>query len=223
MKFKLPKRRPIAFYIGAALILGTILVIGSFTSQLFLTSISISAEKVSKPITNPFQSRFLPSSFYFPKGESHPKDKEDRPMAIIAQINFEEIPHLKGYPKTGILQFFIAAHDDLLGWDEDNFANPGNNQGYHVRFFPTVDRDLSKQKNDFSFLPPPTDYGEVFLPLEDEARLTFQKRTEFINPDGDRFTRIFGKDFYERLGPFEGQVWNWFYARPSRNQHKIGG
>ncbi|MGY8643346.1 MAG: YwqG family protein [Verrucomicrobiales bacterium] len=144
-------------------------------------------------------------------------------MAIIAQINFDEIPHLKGYPKTGILQFFIAAHDDLLGWNEDNFANPGNNVGYDVRYFPKVDRDLAKLETDFTFLPPTTDYGEVFLPIEDEARLTFQNRTEFINPDDYRFTRIFGEDFYDKLGPFKVSVWNWLYDRPSSNQHKIGG
>ena len=223
MKLAFPKRRAGLFYISVGLILSTIILIAVLVSRLYMTTISIEAEIAAQPIRDPYQSRFLPSAFYFPRDQEHPKDEEGRPMAILAQINFEEVPRLRGYPRTGILQIFIEAHDDLLGWDEGVFIDHEQRSGYRVRYFPTIDRDPAKLVTDFSFLPNPTDFGLVYLPLHRECTLTFKKRTEFIDPADYRFMRLLGEDFFKKWGPLNDHVWNWFYDRPSRNKHKIGG
>ncbi len=49
---------------------------------------------------------------YFPKDMEYPKGTEgeykDTPLRLLAQINFEQIPHIPDFPETGILQFFCA-------------------------------------------------------------------------------------------------------------------
>ena len=37
---------------------------------------------------------------------------EGRPLKLLAQLNFEKLPHLEGFPKKGILQFFAGCDDD---------------------------------------------------------------------------------------------------------------
>ena len=40
-------------------------------------------------------------------------------MKLLAQINFGQLPKLKDYPETGLLQVFISVHDDLYGMNID--------------------------------------------------------------------------------------------------------
>ncbi len=53
---------------------------------------------------------------YFPKNMEYPKvlegNFEGRPLKLLAQLNFEKLPHLEGFPKKGILQFFAGCDDD---------------------------------------------------------------------------------------------------------------
>lgn len=53
---------------------------------------------------------------YFPKDMEYPKGTEgeykDTPLRLLAQINFEQIPHIPDFPETGILQFFCACDDN---------------------------------------------------------------------------------------------------------------
>lgn len=44
---------------------------------------------------------------YWPADMKWPKYK-DKDMFLFAQLNFDEIPHIDGYPKTGIVQIFTA-------------------------------------------------------------------------------------------------------------------
>ncbi|MCM1441681.1 MAG: YwqG family protein, partial [Roseburia sp.] len=44
---------------------------------------------------------------YWPKKDKYPIGRNGEPMIMIAQLNFSELPHLNGYPRKGILQFFV--------------------------------------------------------------------------------------------------------------------
>ena len=44
---------------------------------------------------------------YFPKGMELPEDANRKPLRLLAQLNFAEIPNLEPYPKEGLLRFFI--------------------------------------------------------------------------------------------------------------------
>ena len=70
---------------------------------------------------------------YFPKCMEYPRGKKNlfagQPLTLLAQLNFEQLPHVPDFPEKGILQFFLAG-DDLYGMspgdirelaDQDNF------------------------------------------------------------------------------------------------------
>ena len=44
-------------------------------------------------------SKFLGNPF-FPKDKEYPKDKNGKAMVMVAQLNFEQIPELKSFPKN---------------------------------------------------------------------------------------------------------------------------
>ncbi len=52
---------------------------------------------------------------YLPKGFEYPRDPDGKPLRLLAQINFADVPPLDDYPDEGILQFFIS--DELGGYD----------------------------------------------------------------------------------------------------------
>jgi len=49
---------------------------------------------------------------YLPNGIPFPANESGKPMLMIAQINFSDIPAIKDYPTKGLLQFYIDA--DLI-------------------------------------------------------------------------------------------------------------
>ncbi|MBQ6160750.1 MAG: DUF1963 domain-containing protein [Oscillospiraceae bacterium] len=55
---------------------------------------------------------------YFPKDMEYPVgtegDFQGKPLNLLVQLNFEQLPHLPDFPTKGILQIFIAG-DDLYG------------------------------------------------------------------------------------------------------------
>jgi uncharacterized protein YwqG len=53
------------------------------------------------------KSKFLGTP-YLPVTQQYPVNKFGKPMILLAQINFEEIPPLKNYPVKGIFQIFTS-------------------------------------------------------------------------------------------------------------------
>jgi len=76
---------------------------------------------------------FLPKDWQYPIGE------DNLPMLMIAQINFQEIPFLEGFPNSGILQFYVE-----FGFNKDN-------RNYKVLYF-SHDEIKKRPRTDFSFL-----------------------------------------------------------------------
>lgn len=70
---------------------------------------------------------------YFPQGFEYPVDLRDkyrgRPLQFLAQLNFEELPHLSGFPSSGILQFYISGDDGIWGM---NYRAPSQQEGFRV-------------------------------------------------------------------------------------------
>ncbi|MED2553747.1 YwqG family protein, partial [Bacillus thuringiensis] len=57
---------------------------------------------------------------YLPIDQEHPKDSNGQPMMLLAQLNFEEMPHVEYMPQKGLLQFFVSPEEDLFGADFDH-------------------------------------------------------------------------------------------------------
>ena len=66
-----------------------------------------------------------------------------------------------------------------------------------------------------------------YLPIDDEAKLTFTKGTSFPTPDDYRFAKIFGEDaytFFDRFGQDSGDVFDRYYSHVApRSIAWIGG
>jgi len=51
---------------------------------------------------------------WWPAGIACPVDRADRPLMLLAQLNFAEMPGLAPFPEAGLLQMFID-RDELYG------------------------------------------------------------------------------------------------------------
>jgi uncharacterized protein YwqG len=110
-----------------------------------------------------------------PKDFPYPVDKQGKPMFMLAQINFREVPKLERFPESGYLQIYIMRGDDLYGLDMDE---PLKQVGFKVLFF--EEHQLKDPRTDFSFL----DGLELeFLPLDKPHALTFTQDLCYIGDE----------------------------------------
>ena len=95
-----------------------------------------------------WQSKFggLP---YMPRDFDYPKSNNGKYLYLLAQINFAEVPELKGLPDKGILQFYIAAEGSMYGCD---LNNPTRQDTFRVIYFPEITLNERDLIIDFSFL-----------------------------------------------------------------------
>lgn len=69
---------------------------------------------------------------YFPKNRSYPIGVSGKPLHLLAQLNFAELPPIPDFPKRGLLAFYIDVHDDLYGMNLDDMQNQA---GYRIYYF----------------------------------------------------------------------------------------
>jgi uncharacterized protein YwqG len=151
--------------------------------------------------TKPWESKLLGVP-YFPKDRRWPMDRDGKPLVMLAQINFAEIPPLEGYPTEGILQLYVSpGYDDTHGWgmridgaQKTELARLTDQSYFRVVYFPTV---LNDAENLISETPQIEFSEEHGFPISGEARLTFKADASYVRHDDYRFRRYFGKDGYD--------------------------
>ncbi|WP_349409922.1 YwqG family protein [Pseudalkalibacillus sp. SCS-8] len=156
---------------------------------------------------------------YLPKEVEHPKDRNGKPMLLLAQINFKELPKLDDMPEKGLLQFFITAEDDLMGLDFDNMTKQSN---FKILYHPTISSDPSGLISDFSYLE---QLNTEFFPIERESSLSFQIAYDPVSIEDFRASTLLGKsiDFSFDASEEDEELWE-AYAGAFRGEgHKIGG
>ncbi len=151
-------------------------------------------------------SKFLGKPF-FPQNRNYPKGRDGKPMVMIAQLNFEQIPTLENFPTDGILQLFFSAK----GWYDDDWQII-----YHSK------EELEKHpKEDFSFLNEKY-YDE--LPIYKIHQLSFEKEVENGSSEDTQFEFLFdGKpywDFAEGLSENQEEEFEEYF---DASGHKLGG
>lgn len=167
--------------------------------------------------TNLYQSKFFGKP-YLPKTVEHPKDCHGKPMALLAQLNFAEIPALEYMPDHGILQFFISAEDDLHGL---NFKDLTQQSNFRVLYHAEILEDESLLVTDFSYMD---QLNMEDFPISRELSLSFQVAHGPISFDDFRFNKWICD--LEKLDEDQIQLWNdtfsdLFYSHATG--HKIGG
>ncbi|WP_167075109.1 YwqG family protein [Massilia aquatica] len=155
----------------------------------------------------PWNSR-LGGPAYLPKGHAYPRDPDGVPLALLAQLNFAEMPALDGYPATGLLQFFIAGGESRAHsyGSAPDFPSPFDEQRYLAllsaqRYFRVVHHPRVEQNPQKLVRPhaAPVDA----LPFSGTAGLVFKIDTAPVSVDDYRFERYLGKprsDFFRQFG-----------------------
>ncbi|RYV01547.1 DUF1963 domain-containing protein [Shewanella sp. OPT22] len=151
---------------------------------------------------------------YWLKGKHLPKNKEGNDLYLLAQINFEEVPPLSGFPNKGILQFFIE-NDDLYGMDFDRpikeiITSP---DGYRVIYHEEIIQTLSDLEQKL-----PEANSDSLLPLTNEYALSFKLEEELPSPTDYRFDGIAG-DIYD----YDDDVAEYIYDNFVSVGSKLGG
>ncbi len=108
---------------------------------------------------------------YLPKGYDYPVvntgEHFGKPLRFLAQLNFAKLPHIEGFPQSGILQFYAGCDgDDLIGMD---FENGFNQNGFRVIYHGEIiedERQLYSAKDMPSF-----DMDDCAFPFRGEFRL----------------------------------------------------
>lgn len=125
--------------------------------------------------TKPWESK-LGGCPYLEKKEDYPLSGDGRPMMFLAQINFDEMPPLEDFPRTGILQFYVA-DDDMYGLDD----------------VCTVRYIESYKKEEGSLLrenPYSTDY-QGYEPFSSSGKMTFTQRQMPVSSSVVKFDEMF--------------------------------
>lgn len=147
---------------------------------------------------------------YYPKDMPWPVDVDAKPLVMLVQINFAEMPALDGYPTEGILQIYLSAdylpEQQMWGMRNDNaYATDQEHRTdqsyFRTIYFPRVSHDAEGL---ITATPVVEIDDEYSFPALDEALLTFVEGSSYVRPEDYRFRRFFGqdaRDFFYRAGP----------------------
>ncbi|MDQ0256344.1 uncharacterized protein YwqG [Evansella vedderi] len=151
----------------------------------------------------------------------HPKDANNKPMKLLAQLNFEEIPTLDDMPKQGVLQFFISAEDDVMGI---NFDNMTTQQNLKIIFHPNVEKDETLLVSDFSYM---NKLETEYFPIQHELALSFRLDYEPVSIEDYRNNELLGDtvdlSVFVKVEGDEKELWEVYCDTFLGEGHKIGG
>lgn len=172
---------------------------------------------------------YMPADFEYPTGRSG--IFEGRPLRLLAQLNFEKLPHIENFPEKGILQFFCSDDEEDCAYGI-NFDNRTEQNGFRVIYHENIITDESrlmpKEK-----LPTFTDGGYGF-PFKGEFMLKANSAETCPVSAGDYhfekmllevLNKISGKEYKEiyELGGKEGELCEKIYEIRTCEHTCIGG
>lgn len=143
---------------------------------------------------------------YFPKSMKYPTvvggDCDGEPLRFLAQLNFEELPKLPGFPTEGILQFFAGyggGQDDVYGL---NFEDGQKQDTWRVIYHEKIITDESKLLSEEDM--PEFDADADAYPFVGEFKLTAEKAAPFPITVADfRFDKVVAAAYNEL---FDGNI-----------------
>ncbi|MCD1257261.1 DUF1963 domain-containing protein [Paenibacillus athensensis] len=185
--------------------------------------------------TAPWMSKFGGSA-YMAAGQTYPLDAAGKPMRLLAQINLAELPRLDLFPESGLLQFFIAASDDLHGL---SFDDPCDQRNFKVTYVPEAaladaltgaadSAEPATQAADEAGreAAAQADSTDGDFPLARELALSLARKDAAVSSADYQFERFFGEEpfaFFEQFGDEETELSDAYADACSGIGHKIGG
>lgn len=154
---------------------------------------------------------------YWPKNLDYPQNSEGAFLFFLAQINFAEVPPIDHFPRSGILQFYIAS-DGIYGLD---FDDRYSQNGFRVIFHEKADQNLDTLETEFAFLP---NYDDIPFPASSSFALGFSLEDEYLGPPDYHFDQVYTEEFLEQFGEEQEEIMDFFYELGSKaSGHKMGG
>ncbi|OJJ19849.1 hypothetical protein BKI52_15315 [marine bacterium AO1-C] len=132
---------------------------------------------------------------YLPADFEYPCNSRGEMMPLLAQINFEEMPALVGFPTKGLLQFY-ATDDEMMGMEyeyEETF--PVTQEDYRVIYHPTF--ETHDQPRFFADIPTTASSEYDFVP--GTYTLQFEKRIGYVPLHGIDCKNVFGEYYFTNL------------------------
>jgi len=170
-------------------------------TEIFKRIVDEVVETSSRPCVNITAKRrgtaLLQSKFggtpYIPEGFTYPCDTITRkPLRLVSQINFAEIPEIEGFPRKGILQFFICDSNDdsdvSLGIGEDQTVQ----DGWRVIYHKDITKPARKDIPTFTY-----EHPNSYFPIYSEFSLTFEKKVCKMSMHDFEFNDMF-LDIYKK-------------------------
>lgn len=132
---------------------------------------------------------------YLPKTEAYPRNEQGKPLSLLAQLNFSELPHIAPYPTKGLLAFYVDMYDDLIGLD---FDEPTNQNGFRVFYFENTAEEAYTKEEIQAFF---ADYAdeELYGVVDEELKITGELETQLLTTDSYNFVQTYGTNFYDYL------------------------
>ncbi|WP_046174211.1 YwqG family protein [Domibacillus indicus] len=130
---------------------------------------------------------------YVPKRMEFPVNSDGRPLSLLAQINFAEMPPLDPYPSHGLLAFYVDYYDDLIGADFDDYDNK---DGYRVLYFESFEEESYSREEQLAMHTPFAD-EEQYLIVDTELAMLPALSQQILLTDSIEFERVFGIGKYE--------------------------
>lgn len=137
---------------------------------------------------------------YLPKEQGYPVNGDGEPLFLLAQINFAEMPQIEGFPKSGILAFYVDYHNDLYGL---NFNNQTEQKGFRVCFFDNLDRESMTAEEQAVYFEG-IDKSDLYTVVKGEYKLAGRVTKELLMNDILEFEKEFGSGFYDIMGQIFG-------------------
>jgi len=149
---------------------------------------------------------------YFPSDAEYPLDEKGKPMRLLVQINFSEIPNLKPYPESGLLQIYLSADDEMFGLDFDNITLQKN---WKILWFGNAEFE---PRNDLGeFFTEEWEYSPLF---KDEFQLEFSLKQDIPSYPSLEYYKFINPLFE---GKFEDELGEKSINEGLSDGHKIGG
>lgn len=160
---------------------------------------------------------------YWPEGMEWPATKGRSgmiPLTMVAQINFSDMPKLKGYPTSGILQFFIA-DSDIFDVSDDSIRVI-----YHtdLKKKQSAEIPITTYEDDWGGYPPFTKCFPVKGELQEVyVNMACDDWDDYLDPI---VKKEFGCTFmylYKQNPPAEHAIYDELHKTGSYYGHRIGG
>lgn len=134
---------------------------------------------------------------YLSKEMPYPIDQNQKPLSLLAQINFAEMPALAHFPKAGLLSFYVNYHDDLLGLD---FDDPVVQKGFRVIYTEDFTAEsYTKEEQDMLF-EQTIDVDNFDPVVPKEAKVIAEIEEQLLLIDSFDFEKAYGTNSYVLLG-----------------------